>query len=358
MLNNLVYEVQGAFGIPPSDYLNLKPIIIVLKSTFDGPFGTIGQNYIGNRTSGVGGINVPYPANNGLPRNDSKFIVNNVLLNKFRKGNNEVDGSNLAGTNSGYNGIFNIDGVADGTGINQNPSFENTIVSPSPLVTLLVDISSAVQTNPDQFDMLNDENNLVTLNWSGFDFSVDPSWNLNNSDIYWNVDRYNIQTGKIVNLLSNSTIKYSNNKYTFNDTTPVIYSKYRYTVTGVFKWTGITNYITTTQIPSLQVPGFVTQDIIVCKYNRFPYGRYNTTSTNLKLYRPLLLNTAQGQEYPIGNKVAGGVCSTNNDGSGSGLLRSASRISSSNNIYANTTNQVSKKQTYVILSKSRFRPAR
>ena len=33
-------------------------------------------------------------------------------------------------------------------------------------------------------------------------------------------------------------------------------------------------------------------------------------------------------------------------------------ISSSNNIYANTTNQVSKKQTYVILSKSRFRPFR
>lgn len=357
-VNNLVYDVQGAFGIPPSDYLNLKPIVVVLKSTFDGPFGTIGQNYIGNRTSGVGGINVPYPANNGLPRNDSKFIVNTVLLNKFRKGNNEIDGSNLAGTINAYNGIFNIDSIADGTGINQNPSFENTIVSPSPLVTLLVDISSAVQTNPNQIDMINDENNKVTLEWSGFDFNIDPSWNFTNGDIYWTITRYNIQTGKIDTLLNGERIIYNVDKYIFNDTTPVIYSKYRYTVSGVFRWTGITDYITTTQIPSLSVPGFVTQDIIVCKYNRFPYGRYNTTSTNLKLYRPLLLNTPQGQEYPLGNKVAGGVCSTNNDGTGSGLVRSASRVSSSNNIYANTTNQVSKKQTYVILSKSRFRPFR
>ena len=354
-VNNLVYEVQGAFGIPTSDYLNLKPIVLVLKSTFDGPFGTIGQNYIGNRTTGVGGINSPYPANNGLPKNDDFFIVNTILLNKMRKGNNSIDGTNLAGTNTAYNGIFNIDAVADGTGINQNPSYEGTIVSPSPLITLLVDISSAVQLNPSQDAMINDENNKITLEWSGFDFSVDPSWNLINSDIYWTVTRYNIQSGRTTVLLNEERIKYSIDKYVFNDITPVIYSKYRYSVSGVFKWTGIVNYIQTTEIPSLNVTGFVTNDILVCKNNRFPYGRYNSTSTNLKLYRPLLLNTPQGQEYPIGNKVAGGVC---DDGNGNGLLRSGSIISSSNNIYANTTNQVSKKQTYVILSKSRFRPFR
>ena len=357
-VNNLVYEVQGSFGIPPSDYLNLKPIVLVLKSTFNGPFGTIGQNYIGNRTSGLGGINTPYPANNGLPKNEDFFVVNTILLNKMRKGNNSIDGTNLAGTNSAYNGIFNIDAVADGTGINQNPSYEGTIVSPSPLITLLVDISSAVQLNPTQEEMINDENNKITLEWSGFEFSVDPSWNLINSDIYWTVTRYNIQSGQETTLLNEKSIKYSINKYVFNDITPVIYSKYRYTVTGIFKWTGIVNYIQTTEIPSLNVPGFVTSDILVCKNNRFPYGRYNSTSTNLKLYRPLLLRTPQGQVDQFGNKVAGGFCSANNDGTGPGLLRRSSKISSSNNIYANTTNQVSKKETYVILSKSRFRPFR
>ena len=33
---------------------------------------------------------------------------------------------------------------------------------------------------------------------------------------------------------------------------------------------------------------FTTDEIIICK-NKVEYGRYNTTSTNLKLYRPLLL---------------------------------------------------------------------
>jgi len=95
----------------------------------------------------------------------------------------------------------------------------------------------------------------------------------------------------------------------------------------------------------------------MCVYNRFPYGRFNTTSTNLKLFAPLRINRPEGQVDQFGNKVCGGGCvdPSNPD---LNLFQSRSKISSSNNIYANTTNQLSKKETYVLLAKSRFRPFR
>lgn len=358
--NNLVYEVQGALGVPPTDYLNLEPIIVLLKAPFDGPFGTIGQNFIGNKATAQGGINVPYPAQPGIPENDSKFIVNTALLDTLRRGNN-IDGSDLGGASSAYNGIFNIDtevpNKEDYGLLKQNNSFIGTIIGPSPLPVLLVDLSSAVQLNPLQFDMLNDENNKVTIDWSGFSFSNDPDWETSHSDIYWSVSRLNLSTGFQTTLLQDTQIKFLNNKYTFIDTSVVVFTKYRYTITGKFKWTGITNYINTTEIPFLNVIGFSTSDILICKYNRFPYGRFNTTSTNLKLYAPLRLTTPQGQVDQFNKKTAGGGCTDPNNPS-LNLFTRSSRISSSNNIYANTTDQVSQKQTYVILSKSRFRPFR
>ena len=370
LLNNkaddLVYDVQGALGVPPTDYLNLEPIIVLLKASFDGPFGTLGQNFIGNKATAEGGINVPYPAQPGILSNESKFVVSTVLLDTLRRGNN-LDGSDLGGSDSAYNGIFNIysevPNKEDYGLLKQNNSFIGTIIGPSPLPVLLVDISSAVQIlNPEytaQFNMLNDENTTVTIDWSGFSFSKDPNWSLSESDIYWSVSRYNLSTGVSKSLLSNTQIKYDflNDKYTFVDKSVVIFTKYRYTVSGIFKWTGITDYnITTSEIPFLNVPGFNTSDILICKYNRFPYGRFNTTSTNLKLYAPLRLTTSEGQ-LDQHNKKMGGPCQDPNN-TGLNLFTRTSRISSSNNIYANTTNQVSKKQTYVILSKSRFRPFR
>ena len=44
---------------------------------------------------------------------------------------------------------------------------------------------------------------------------------------------------------------------------------------------------------SLNVNGFTTDDIFVCfgYTRRFPFGRFNTTSTNLKLFAPKLLKS-------------------------------------------------------------------
>ena len=95
---------------------------------------------------------------------------------------------------------------------------------------------------------------------------------------------------------------------------------------------------------------FTTQELIVCKNNKFEFGRYNTTSTNLKLFRPLLLTREGGQKDENGRQ-SGGRCIGN-------IFSGSTRISSSQNIYANTSNQLTKKQTYVLLSKQQYRPFR
>ena len=103
--------------------------------------------------------------------------------------------------------------------------------------------------------------------------------------------------------------------------------------------------------PIYVVKAITTDEFIVCKNNKFEYGRYNTTATNLKLYRPLLLNKPGGQKDKYGRTSAGGTCLGN-------IFNGSTRISSTQNIYANTSNQLTKKETYVLLSKQQFRPFR
>ena len=361
-MSNIVYDVQGALTVPPSDYLNLSPIVVRLKTISTGPFGNLGVSYIGNRETGVGGINVPYPdqfdscGNLIIAGNNGKFVVNTILIDKFRRGNNEA-GGDLA-VESGYNGIFEINElVSDSDVLLQNQSFKNTVISPDPLPILTVELdnTSIIIGDNGYIDMLADSNNFLTVQWTGFPFSRDPSWNFQDSDMYWTIERVNLNTLERVIKLNEEQIVYYNNKYQWIDNNITIYDKYRYVVTGKFKWTGITSRLgATSEIPYLLIDGFTTPDVFVCKHNRFPYGRYNTTSTNLKLFRPLLLTSESGQLDQHGKKI-GGICS---DASNNNLYSRTSRISSSNNIYSNTSNQVSKKKTYVIMSKSRFRPDR
>lgn len=96
--------------------------------------------------------------------------------------------------------------------------------------------------------------------------------------------------------------------------------------------------------PSFNINGFVTDEIFICKNNRFPYGRFNTTSTNLKLYRPLLLRTV-GQRDQFGN-VIGGDCSVVQKTRPNVL----SNGGSNNNIYINTADQMTRRETFKRLS--------
>ena len=135
-----------------------------------------------------------------------------------------------------------------------------------------------------------------------------------------------------------------------------IYDKYYYTVTGIFSWT---------INPTLTLPlgNFITPNIFICKNNQFPYGRYNTTSTNLKLYRPLLIRQPGGQCDKNNKHCVGGSCTAlQQQPNGSFLMQNlyvpSRRTGTNNNIYSNTANQLTRKQIYVLLAKASYRPFR
>ena len=212
--------------------------------------------------------------------------------------------------------------------------------------------------------MLAGDNTFVKLVWKGynFDYSVGNARSQlgNVGNIKWKIERFQTQLeirktifeGIIEPDEGNNDVGFNLSKYTFIDKDIRIYDKYKYTVTGTF----IYEFIRTerdTNIYKLEMPfgSFTTDEIIVCKNNKFEFGRYNTTSTNLKLFRPLLINKEGGQVDEEGNPSAGGLCLGN-------IFSGSTRISSSQNIYANTSNQITKKQTYVLLSKQQYRPFR
>ena len=108
-----------------------------------------------------------------------------------------------------------------------------------------------------------------------------------------------------------------NQYYKVVDNTIVLNDTYKYKVSGKFVWEGIKTRVSSiVDLPFLKIEGFETNNIFVCKYNRFPDGRFNTTSTNKKLFP--------------------------ND----------------KNIYAGTSDTMTKKQTYVRLLSQKTRPDR
>ena len=243
-----------------------------------------------------------------------------------------------------------------------NINFRNRSIFPETILVNCVELPPPKQVNNFN-DMLAKDNSFVKLVWKGYNFNYSPgnvrSQFGNVGNIIWKIERFQTQLGLNTTIFEgiitpddgNNSTGFNLSKYTYKDTAIRIYDKYKYTVSGTYVY----NFIRTktdTNIYTLSMPfgSFTTEELIVCKNNKFTYGRYNTTSTNLKLYRPLLINKDQGQVDENGNKV-GGLCLGN-------IFNGSSRISSSQNIYANTSNQLTKKETYVLLSKQRFRPFR
>jgi hypothetical protein len=144
------------------------------------------------------------------------------------------------------------------------------------------------------------------------------NWNENNlrkSDIQWKIERINIETSNLT--IIHSGILPFNNFYEIVDTDIVLNDTYKYKITGKFVWEGLKTLVSSINVlPFLNIEGFETNKIFVCKFNRFPEGRFNTTSTNKKLF-------------------------PNNK-----------------NIYANTSDTMTKKQTYVRLLRQKTRPDR
>ena len=237
-----------------------------------------------------------------------------------------------------------------------NTNFRDRSIFPETILVNCVELPPPKQVNNFN-DMLAGDNTFVKLVWKGynFDYSVGNARSQlgNVGNIKWKIERFQTQLEKRKTLFEgiiepnggNNDVGFNLSTYQYIDSNIRIYDKYKYTVTGTF----IYNFLRTkldTNIYTLEMPfgSFTTKELIVCKNNKFEFGRYNTTSTNLKLFRPLLINKEGGQKDENGKQTAGGLCLGN-------IFSGSTRISSSQNIYANTTNQITKKQTYVLLAK-------
>ena len=295
---------------------------------------------------------VPKPDGFTTIYNNSNNVITNTEFEDYKgfKRYSNLYAISLKGSNTGF-------------GIN-NENFRDRNVFPNIIIINCVELPPPVQVN-NTSDMVADDNRSVKIVWKGYNFSK-PQGDFrskygNSGDIVWTITREQTQLGIRKKLFEqiiepdqnpNGGDNYNLSTYTFIDTDVRIYDKYIYTVSGTFvynfKRTSVDLNSTTL---SLAFGSFITPEVIICKNNKFEFGRYNTTSTNLKLFRPLLLNKEGGQKDANGNQSAGGLCLGN-------IFAGSTNISSSQNIYANTSNQLTKKQTYVLFSKQQYRPFR
>ena len=285
----------------------------------------------------------------------------------YNNSNNEITTKEFVDY-KGYKRYSNLYAISlKGSNIDENNvNFKDRNVFPNTVIINCVELPPPVQVN-NTFDMVADDNRSVKIVWKGYNFSK-PQGDFrskygNSGDIVWTITREQTQLG-ITKKLFEEIIEPDPNKhtpqadnynlstYTFTDRDVRIYDKYIYTISGTFVYNFKRSSVDLNSTTlSLSFGSFSTPEVIICKNNKFEFGRYNTTSTNLKLFRPLLINKAGGQKDANGNQSAGGLCLGN-------IFAGSTNISSSQNIYANTSNQLTKKQTYVLLSKQQYRPFR
>ena len=342
-----------------ANVLELPPTNITLKTSdlnedIKGTFSTETQEF-------------PFELLFCYPIEDPPIQKPEGFTTSYQNSNNEITTTEFVDY-KGYKRYSNLYAISlkgsnnDGNNVN----FKNRKVFPNTVIINCVELPPPVQVN-NTFDMVAHDNRSVKIVWKGYNFSK-PQGDFrskygNSGDIVWKIVRFQTQLGitktlqeKIIfpDSQTHTTLgtNYNLSTYTFIDNDVRIYDKYIYTISGTFvynfKRTSVDLNSTTL---SLSFGSFSTPEVIICKNNAFEYGRYNTTSTNLKLFRPLLINKDGGQKDKDGKQTAGGLCLGN-------IFAGSTRISSTQNIYANTTNQLTKKQTYVLLSKQQFRPFR
>jgi len=310
-----------------------------------------------------------FPNDNiSIGSSDGKFTYNIVEAFKNQRNDDPIVGDLY------YNGLYSVDFRTSNNSNNtlHNENFIDISVNPTNMELNLVELTpgdengyfldSNGETTFHPFLFLANNNNSITLTWCGLNYASTQG------NVYWTISRFNTQDevtksvtqivpstvgGTVKSIDGKNSITTTSRCYTYIDTDIRIYDKYIYTITGEFRWYPYND----SRVLTLNVPiggngslFFKFNEMIICKFNRFPFGRWNTTTTNLKLYRPLLLNTEKGQVDQFGKQR--GSCGAN------GLFSINRQISSSNNIYSNTANQTSKKLTYSRLAKNINRPYR
>lgn len=355
-LNNVYLKLSNTDGVNPIDITN---------TFYNGSTNNIYTGNLSNTITGTTTINQPLNTSSNI------FDINAVFSNTA-----SVDTTTSTSTNpTQYNGIYYFDIRASNNALS-NPTLKNMIIYPGTIQVNLVELPD-IDITQTTLTLTTDNRSIIIL-W--------PRYYFDNSQgkIIWTIVRQDMAT--LVNVtrsydINSTEINIVGDNIQFIDTEIRIYDKYQYTVSGEFVYNSsiIINNIQKNFSLSLYITGFTTDTIFVCKgyTNRFPFGRFNTTSTNLKLFAPKLLRTdinpttknLFASQLLLTNPVPPGKTyeeHLNNitswpDGRGScgdNVIISGQNTQVNENIYANTSDQLSKKQIYNFLSKSRFRPDR
>lgn len=310
--NNIVFDIPN---VVTNTKLNEKPIIIQFIS--NTIFGDAGAKFFGNPVSIDNSTGITKPTLSDMNYTNFKSIFIEKLMS-------ERDNFIQQGIETDiYNNVHDV-GIStwddDTLDIDIQNNYCNNIDRRTNITALIVNLPNIVHLNSNPVKMISVNNDSMTLAWSGFDFSKISNWNRNNlrkSDVQWLVERTNVETSESTIIHSGILPFYENLYYQIVDNTIVLNDTYKYKVSGKFVWEGIRTRISSiVDLPFLNIEGFETNNIFVCKYNRFPEGRFNTTSTNKKLFP--------------------------ND----------------KNIYSGTSDTMTKKQTYVRLLNQKTRPDR
>jgi len=319
-------------------------------------------------TSNISEIDQPlYPGNN-------IFDINSIFSNT---GNQDKTISTVS-TPTATNGIYYFDMTC---GASSNSKLINYNIFPGTIMVNVVELPDINKS--DTTINLSSDNRKINITWPRY------YYNTSQGDITWTIIRQDMSSFVKVTrtyTISSSEITIVGDNIVYEDTDIRRFDKYQYTISGKFNFTSTINI---NNIPknyslSLDIQGFTTDTIFICYgyTTRFPFGRFNTTTTNLKLFVPKLLRTdinpttksffsnqllltnpappGTSDEYHLANNITSwpggrGAC-TSVTGDVETFGRTLTQVNE--NIYSNTSNQLSRKQIFNLLSKSRFRPDR
>ena len=269
-LNNVYLKLSNTDGVNPIDITN---------TFYNGSTNNIYTGNLSNTITGTTTINQPLNTSSNI------FDINAVFSNTA-----SVDTTTSTSTNpTQYNGIYYFDIRASNNALS-NPTLKNMIIYPGTIQVNLVELPD-IDITQTTLTLTTDNRSIIIL-W--------PRYYFDNSQgkIIWTIVRQDMAT--LVNVtrsydINSTEINIVGDNIQFIDTEIRIYDKYQYTVSGEFVYNSsiIINNIQKNFSLSLYITGFTTDTIFVCKgyTNRFPFGRFNTTSTNLKLFAPKLLRT-------------------------------------------------------------------
>ena len=321
----------------------------------------------------------PDELNQPIYPNSNVFDIVNIFQNTGNR--DKIQSTSSSPTK--YNGIYFFDVKC---GDNSNKLLEDYELFPGKIMVNLVELPDIVK--KETSIQLFSNNSGIKITWPKFYYDSSQG------EITWTIVRQDMANfNKVTRTydINSKELNIVGDNIVYIDREIRSFDKYQYTISGTFYFNSSTSSNSKINVNgenlnvdlSLRIGGFTTEIVFICfgYTTRFPFGRFNTTATNLKLFAPKLLRSNLNEttknlfaeQLLLNNPVPNGYTTeewlskiqtwpkgrgecVSKDGNTETFGRNLTQ--SNENIFANTTNQLSRKQTYVALARARFRPNR